>query len=297
MANEELQSEEVAPEPMPPEQNRVTINLDEEGDDGGEEKGAAAPGTDKKSRREQGRDFRRQRETYERDLAQLRTELAELRGRVSVPAPAPGGGQGAGGADPLDTEIQSLDEQQNALMRAIQVPGQTDTEVKGLVDSWKKIERHKRRLEYRQFRAAEKLDEPGPEQGNRQFVASTLEAEYPEIWASESMRLRARAEMVELVGRGKPEGLATAREACQRVAERFGIGRRVPGPTDLERSRHSGIPARAGVAGNGSGNQYTPSKFEMSLATSFTKHRPNLTDEERWRVWAEATGNKRRSTG
>ncbi len=297
MADQEQQVEEVAPEPMPPEQSRVTINLDEEGDDGGEEKGQAAAGTDKKSRREQGRDFRRQREAYDRDLAQLRAEVAELRGRASVPAPAAGGGPGAGGADPLDAEIQSLDEQQNALMRAIQVPGQTDTEVRGLVDSWKKIERHKRRLEYRQFRAAEKSDEPAPEQGNRQFVAMTLEAEYPEIWASESMRLRARAEMVELVGRGKPEGIATAREACQRVADRFGIGRRVPAPTDLERSRHSGIPARAGVAGNGSGNQYTPSKFEMSLAKAFTKHRPGLSDEESWREWAKATGNTRRSTG
>lgn len=288
---EELQLEQPA-DPAPPEQAKVTINLDEVDDDADEKGGQAAATEDQRPpRRQQIRDLRRQKDAFERELAQLRTEFAEFRGRMSVPAPAQQGGQAAG-SDPLDAEIASIEEQQQVLMQAIQAPGQAQENVQRLYQSWRKMETQRRRLETKQVLAAEKQTAgPGPEQDEDRYIKGALAAEFPGVWGNQVMMLRAQAEMQDLMNRGKPRGLETAREACRRVLGRSGQGQRPPGPSDLERSRHAGIPARAGVAGNGSGNQYQPNKFEMNLARAFTKHKPDLSDEERWRTWAKATGS------
>lgn len=282
---------ESPPEVTPPEKRKLVVELEDD-DDGPEDK-TGGQEADKKTRRQQARDYRRQRETDQRELSEMRTQLAELRGRLSVPAPAaPAPGQ-PGGTDPIDAEIASLEDQQSGILQAMQAPGLAQEQVDKLVKAWRKMETHRRRLETRQVIASERGAEPAPERNEDRFVAMTLQAEFPAIFASESMKLRAQAEVTEMIERGKPRGLATAREACQRVLERAGVGRRPPAPTDVERARLSSIPARAGVAGNGSGSQFIPTKFEINLARGFTKDKPGMSDEERVRYWMKATGNRR----
>ena len=290
MAEEERAVEPEAPaEPAPPEPRQLTIDLDAEADDGPEEKAAPAE-PDKKTRRQQAREVRAQRDQYERDLALLRNEVAELRGRVSVPSPAANGGAQAG-QDQVAPQIASIQTQQDALLTAIQAPGQPQSNVERLAAAWRELEDRKFELKLERHQAKNKQSAQPEGKDEDRFIAMTLAAEFPQVFGSEAMRLRAQAEMTELLERGKPRGLATGREACQRVLGRAGLGQRPPAPTDIERSRYASIPSRAGVAGNGAGNQYQPNKFEMSLAKGFTAHRHDLTDEERWRLWAKATGS------
>ncbi len=291
----EREPEQQEAEPALPESRQLSIDLDEVEEDAKEEKAqAAATPEDRKTRRQQGRDFRRQKQEYESRLTALQTELAELRGRVSAP-PAPVA-QPTPGQDPADAEIASLETQQSALLAAIQTQGVPQEQVTKLVDAWKQLERKKRRLEFDQYEKEKKKDAPGADQQRAQHIQASLEAEFPQVYADDYLRLLAQAEFAGLIKRGKPDGLATAREACQRALGRAGLGRPIPGPSELERTRLSGTPARAGTNG-GTGNQYTPSRFEINTAKAWTKGRDDLSDEERWRIWAQATGNMPRKAG
>lgn len=283
----------------PPEQRQLTIDLDEvPDDDAAEEKGKqqAQPG-DRRARREAGRDFRRQKQDYETRLQSLQTEIAELRGRVSVPAPAAPASAPAAGADPLEAELSSIETQKAAIITAIETLPRNDPRVAELSAVWQKLQ--DRRDDIRDEKRESKKHKSGPSDDQQRVknIQLTLEAEFPQVYSDEELRLRAQAEFAGLIKRGKPDGLATAREACQRALGKAGLGRPTPGPTDLERSRYSGIPSRAGANGGGAGNQWTPNRFETATALAFTKHMSHLSDEERIRFWAKKTGHSPRQAG
>ncbi len=301
MELDQEQGQQPAEEPAgPPQQKQLTINLDEVDDDAPEEKGtkqeAAEPG--RKARRTQ--QIRGIKEQYESRLQALQTEMAELRGRVSVPAPHATPATAGNGADPLDAELTSIEEQKAGLLDAIQALPQNHPRVAALAAMWQKLQdrRDDVRQEKRDAKKRDKEPKGGQDEQRRQVIQTTLEAEFPQVYASKSMSLRAQAEWQELIERNKPDNLATAREACQRAMGKAGLGRPVPGPTDLERTRYSGIPARAGANGGGAGNQWIPSRFEINTARAWTKGMDSaLSDEERVRIWAKATGNMPRQTG
>lgn len=298
----ELENEQgqQAEEPAPPEQKQLTIDLSDDGDDddadqekGKEQQQAREPG--RKARRNQR--FGDLKREYETRLQAVQNELAELRGRVSVPPTGTGSAPANAGADPLDTELAAIETQKSAILTAIQALPPNDPRVAELSGVWQRLQdrRDDIRDDKRQAKRKEKEPTADVDRQRAQQIQLTLEAEFPQIYASESMQLRARAEWIEL-RKYKPDTLATAREACQRALGRAGISTSRPGPTDLERTRHSGIPARAGA--QGTGGQWVPNRFEIETARAWTKNRSELTtDEERVRAWARETGNMPRQTG
>lgn len=286
---QQQQQPEERAEKLPPERPQVVVDLSEDDADG-----ETPPAEDKKSRRQQARDFRRQREELERQVADQARQLAELRGRFSALPGSQPVQQQQPGADPIEGEIAALNAQYDALVLAIQAPGQDQAQVMRLVDQARKIESQRRKLEVKQVLATER---PSESRSKDDHIRESIEAEFPQIFNNPVLRARANAEAADLIhNRGKVHGLATAREACQRALAAFGMGQRPPAPTETERARLSGTPSRAGAGGGGTGNTYAPPPFEMELARAWTKNRKDLnTDEERWRAWSRETGNRRQA--
>lgn len=288
--------EQERPEKLPPERPQVAVDLSEPDDEGDEQQ--AAPET-KKARREQTRDFRRQREEFKRQLGDYERRLNELqsqiaRGQPQTPA------QQQQPADPYDPQIAALTTQYDALVLAIQAPGQSQEQVMKLVDQARKLEDQRNRLRMRQEWQAMR-SEGGEEggQGGDSYIKQAMAAEFPQVFANEALRTRALAEAADLVhNKKRPWSLETARESAQRALAAFGMGGKIPQPTPVDRARLSGVPSRAGANGGGTGGVYNPPPFEMSMAKAWVKGRPGadtMTDEEVWRTWSRETNNRRQA--
>jgi hypothetical protein len=86
------------------------------------------------------------------------------------------------------------------------------------------------------------------------------------------------------------KGPAIAREACERVLERYGLRKgKSPPPSEADRARYTSTPSRAGAAGSSSGT-YTPTLNVLRTARGYTKHLPDLSDEERVAKWYKEVG-------
>lgn len=272
------------------EPRKITIDLAEADDE-------AAAADEQKAEQQQRpirhkSQWRQMNEKHSAEVETLRKQIQALEGRVSAPrereiireAPAR---QETG--DPREKEVQQIWRMQQRTLAAIRAGQYPDTEVREMEDDWRQMDRRRRALEnsidnnQQTQREAPSMDE---------FRREMFKEQFPEIFAKESLRLAAQAEFELLKEQGRPDTQATAREACERVAARRGIGRRPPAPTDAEKSRHAGVSGRAGATPNGAGAQYTPTKYIMELARAYTSHLPELTDEDRYKHWRRYVGKK-----
>lgn len=279
-----------------PAEGKITVDLtDIDDDDGPLAAGDLNADTEtRKGRRAQWRELKEERQR-DRDRAMtLEREVAELRGRLSAqPVYVPQ--QQAAGPDPVEAEIDGLWEQQQTLLRSIQSPNVAQADVEKASETWRKLERQRQRLIIRQeSRGTGETEEAAQDR----VVNQMLKSEFPEIFGSPPMVNRAIAEMQELMmTRGKPKSPAVAREACERVLERYGLRKGRPAaPTANEQARYTSVPSRAGSSSSASGT-YTPSLNVLRTARGYTKHLADLTDEERVRKWYREVGKPNGLTG
>lgn len=193
-------------------------------------------------------------------------------------------------ADPRKAEIRGVRDQQQALLAMIS-SATTEEDRRKFTEQYHDLDEKRIAL----ISAAHAPKEQAPALTPDQIAYHTLALEYPDIYADEDLRMEAQVEMKKLMKRyHKPYNIATAREACQRVALANNLGgaggRKVPQPTDAERARYSAVPPR-GSAGGASG-AYQPTKFQMTMAKAFTAHEPDLSDQERFIRWMKAVGAK-----
>lgn len=238
-------------------------------------------------------DWRKMKDEHAREMTELRTQLAEMRGQIAArretPAHAPA--PAADRPDPVKQQIRALRDQGQALLTMISVAQNADEQRK-LIEQYHDIEEQRVGL-IAESRAPKQREAPALTPDTVNYM--TLAGEFPEIYDNDELRLEAQVEMAKLMRRHhKPRSLATAREACQRVAAANGIGRKIPAPTDAERSRYSSVPAR-GTGSNGASSSYQPNKYQLSMARAFTAHIPDLSDQERFIHWMRAT--KAKETG
>lgn len=301
MAQQSIPSEDKIggePESIPSE-GKVTVDLTDIDDD----EGALAAGDlnadteTRKGRRAQWRELKEERERDRQRATALEREVAELRGRLSAQPVYVPQQQQAQGPDPAEAEIDSLWSQQQMLLRSIQSPNATQKDVDEATESWRKIERQRQRLIIKQETRGSATAETEEAQQDR-VVNQLLRADFPEIFASPPMVNRAIAEMQELMlTRGKPKSPAVAREACERVLERFGLRKgKAPVPTASEQARYTSVPSRAGSASSASGT-YTPSTNVLRTARAYTNHLKDLSDEERVKKWVREVGRPNGLTG
>lgn len=288
MATEEQQQQDepASSEPMPGGE-RMTVDLADAAEPDDDDKGQAASPEDRKGRRRQWREANEERTRQRETITRLERQIAQLEARSQqapqyVQAPQ----QQQQGTDPTDAEIEDLWNQQQMALRVIQsAQGQADVEKAS--EQWRKLEGKRQKLMVKQAVAEAGGNQPrGPSTGD--VEAQILQSEYPEVFANDSLRLRAQAEMIELARRhGKPWGLATAREACERISPK----KRTTAPSPADQARYTSVASRAGASGGSSGG-YTPSTLEMRTARAYTKHLPDLSDEERFSRWYRDVGKK-----
>lgn len=289
-AAEEQRPDQQQQDPVEPEKLRVDVSEDQ--DDEGEEKAQAASPEERRDRRRQWREARqKERERYsalEENYKGLERRIAELTTRLAQPQPQQAL-QPREQADPASAEIEAISEQQGDLLALINgSPSATPEQLQRWSARWRALDNKRVDLLVgrRVAQSGRSQQQEDPRASEDRFVAQTLQAEFPEIYASQALSLKAQAEMVELMERhGKPRSLATAREACERVSPR----RRAAPPTANEQARYTAVPSRAGTGG-GSSNMVTPSLAQMRTARAYTSHLPDLSDEERFRRWWKEVG-------
>lgn len=278
-----------------PESTRVSVDLNDLDLDVADE-GPIAQGdlgaADRKGRRTQWRELKEARDKAEQRAQLLENQMAEMRGRMSaqptyVPVPAQ---PRQDAPDPGEGEIESLWEQQQMILKAIQSPASTQADVDKATEQWRRIERRRQGLIVRQAMREHGAPQDDGTAAEDKIVNQLLRADFPEVFANPAMVTRAIGEMQDLMARGKPKSPAVAREACERVMERFGLRRGRPAaPSEAERAKYTAVPSRAGQGASASGT-YTPTPLVLRSARAYTSHLPDLSDEERVRKWARDVG-------
>ncbi len=265
---------------------RIEVDLSEDRDD--DEPNAAATENEgtRKSRREQFREFRETTRRSEERAAAAERQLAELRGRVDAMSTRTAD-NGQPRTDPQEEQIDGLWRQQQLLLAQIRNPSTADTEAEKLQTEWRKLDRQRRKMELKVD--AKDVIPASDAPSQRDYENQILASEYPRVFNDTVAMEEARVEMMKLVRQGKPVSIVTAREAAKRVDERT-FGRRPAPPTDSERARHTSVPGQAGS--NGGRQTFSPSSTQLRTARAFTAHLPDISDEERVRIWANKVGKK-----
>jgi hypothetical protein len=288
MAREDDELPETA-EPAAPTTDQVTIDLNDVDDDDGPDKGASADAPEgRKGRRAQTREIKERARKSEERVETLERQLAELRGAVSVRQQQPVFMPAPTQTDPLEAELESLEQQQQLLLHSVQNPNSSQEDVDKASKQWRKLERQRRELEVNSVLSKR---QPQNDVSEERIANQMLVSEFPEVFVNnEPMRLRAMAEMTDMLARGKPKSIATAREACERVLTAAGLRKgKAPAPSASQQSRYTSVPSRAGTASSASG-QYTPTQNVLRTARAYTSHIENLSDEERVRKWVREVG-------
>jgi hypothetical protein len=240
--------------------------------------------------------WRQMNEKHAREAQELREKIAALEARVSaqpreVQREAPQPTKREETSDPREREVQQIWRMQQRTLAAIRSGQYADAEVREMEDDWRQMDRRRRSIEGAIDSGQSQRQQP---QGltEHDFEKYMLRASFPQIFNKESLRKLADAEFETLKEQGWPDDMSTAREACERVANRKGIGRKPPPPSDAEKARHAGVPGRAGATANGADDKYRPSTYIMGLARAYTAHLPDMTDEERYKHWRRYVGKK-----
>lgn len=289
MANEGPAAVETEIEPEPPvtpATKEVSVDLSEPDDD--DEPGQ--PETlDRKGRRSGWKTLKSKLEAKDKDISELREKLARLEGRVSAPqAPVVVPQQRETEVDPLAAQIDEIADHQQALAVAIR-SAENDATAERLSKQWQKLDRQRRSLEVKQA-IAEEGGERGEPLTQDQIVGKILSGEFPQIYADPGLRMQAHGIYLQMIRReGKPQGMATARAALERVAGSAGLGRK-PAPSEEAKAKYGSVPARAG--GQGAQQTYTPDKYTLRTAIAYcdTPKRRDLSDEEKVRIWVKEVG-------
>jgi hypothetical protein len=282
----EEQSNEPQPEVMPSSEPKVSIDLADL-DEPDEQSSKQESTQDRKARRSQWRELKSDRDSARSELEALKARLAavEQRGYQAPQAPAQPYRPQEEAKDPNESKLESIWEHQQALLQQLNTlpPGQDDRANK-LTTQWRKLERERRELEVDIAISRREASAPPVDQ-ERQMAQVVLRSEYPEIFSDPALKMRAQAELLTLIRQGRPDSLALAREACERVSPKK-VTRQ---PTDAEKARYTSVASRAGASGASQGN-FVPTTMQLRTARGYTKHLPDLTDEERLKKWIREVG-------
>jgi hypothetical protein len=283
-------TQETEQPPAPRDPDKVVVGMDDEPPDVGPPQQETAH--DRQSRRQERRALKDELRASKEAYAKMEKELAELRGAVQRPQqpqyiPQPVYQQRE--ADPTETEISALSDQQDAINLAIANPALAEDKVARLTAQWSRLERQKQELIIERTLKRQGVFNQGQAAPDPfQMQVAMLQAQFPEVYNNPIAMKSADLEYTRMVAAGKPASFATAVEAAQRVRDQSTTRR--PAPTDSERSRYTSVPARAGgpVANS---NQFIPNKQQLVNARAMYSHL-DIPDDDKVRLWLSNVAKK-----
>jgi len=262
--------------PEPEAKQPISIDLSEDSDDAPEPVGQE----DKKSRRQQYREWRA-------GTKKLEAEIAELRGRLSAPQPvvvhAPQPREAAAPrTDPLEAELQDAMEQRRAALAALSAPNQAPEYYERFTKQYESLERKIGKVHYK---LNQREDGGGRQQAQPENSdTKALMRSFPEIFKKESLRQLAVARAIEICeNEGRQVDYEISERACREIYRERGIGQKPRAPTAIERDRHTSTASRPGTsAGAGS---WTPTKAQERSALEWASHRNDLNEKQKIRLY------------
>lgn len=282
------EAERIEEPQQPQEPEKLTIDLDQEPEEGGEEK--AQPDLDRAGRRAHYRELKKAHEqtTAERDA--LKREVESLRQSRQEPQRQEARQQPGDPPElaPIRARLSELEAIEDALMERAASQQLTPDQQKDLQRRYRAVKREELALIARgvgiQQRAAAPQSDP-----NEAAVGAMLRGQFPEVYANKGLLDLAQGEYSYMLSSGAEASVETMQKALTSVRNRFGLGRKPPAATDAERARFASIPARAGATGGSQGWQ--PSEGEIRTAREWAKAKGmDVTDAEACRLWANKVG-------
>jgi hypothetical protein len=228
------------------EKKPLTIDLSEDGDDHEDKSEPQQQGKSKSPDPRRKSDWRQFKESHEQTVAELRRQVEELQRRPPPPQyyqPPPQQQQAKG--EDYDSKIQDLWDQQQVVLAGVPPDAAPEQKARA-ADLWRKLDRQRRALEAKAdgYAAPPRDQDTSGIPPENQRLGEFVQDEFPEIASDKVLALEAEAEFERIMRRpGAVKSRMTVREACERVKTRHGIGQKVPGPTDLERSRYAATPS------------------------------------------------------
>lgn len=255
-------------------------------------------------RRNRVKDFETRAVEAERRAQEAAERAARLEGALSTVAQRGGqpGHQPGGQADPLQSEFDSISDQQERLAQQIEALAQAKALTPELQAQYRK---EARELHLRSQRVAARMEAremsrnaPPPEVQTQQAARMQLEAEYGDVYgnASALQWAKGRAEQI-IARRGPPANpvaqLAIIREALNEAAAEFGLRRETP--SNAQKARYGSVGRGAGGTG-GNNEQKTgrtlpiaPQRAQKMADAMY----PKVKDPKvRLSMWKKSVGNE-----
>jgi hypothetical protein len=289
----------------------VTLPEPATGDDGGDAGGddgkgeggtsdpaqqAAARGTRKERRENALRTEREGRAEAERklqaaldDQRQIRDQLAELRGRQAQMQWQ----QTQQAGDPVAKEIEALESKaERHLANAAQAVANKDEATRmAEMREYNKALRSAGVIEARQQLRGEfeqrLRQQPDPEQAGMKVA---LGSEFPWVRDNSQARDWADGAIAQLIARGRPDTLATYREALAMAAKEFGLGGAPERPSEGRRAAYSGISSREGDGEGGRTTLRLEGNAPEQLKKLAAQMYPSLDADQAYSKWLKEIG-------
>lgn len=256
-------------------------DADEPGDEGG---GEPVRKPTRKERRSEDRDdaVARAREEARREAdAEWQRRLDEERQRWQQPPPPPR--EEKPPADEHQKRIEEIQRQAELLTYRYQNDQSlTPQQRQDLQREFQGLSLEVSRLQIAQEIAKRQPQQQAPQRSPEEAM---LEAEYPAVFDAREpwRRGAALSEYRKLVASGKPEGMATAKEACKKLLQRLDEmppDAPAPGPTEAQRARHASTPSRPVAGGGGGDSKIRPTKYQLKLARKLASDVPGIDIED-----------------
>lgn len=198
---------------------------------------------------------RERREQNYEDLRRYRDEAEALRARVALleaqgraqPAPAQT-------TDPYERDLAEIRTQQEMIQSALRAgAGTTPDEIERLRRSFYDLDAKGRQLDRERIKRELREDlrrDVAPKDGD--YEEKVLRSEYADVIANPAAMRYAFGLHHQMVAEGKPQNLATSREAMDKAAARFGI--RQPTASAVspsQQARYAAVAAQAGTKTTG----------------------------------------------
>jgi hypothetical protein len=243
------------------------------------------------------RQMQHERDSANQELAQLRQQMAQLQGGMTLiaqnmgrgqpPPPAPDTSAHEKRIEAIRQRMEGVESGYNAKVQAKTATREDYAAARKQLDQLED-ELHDAREERRNAGRAPQMTARDMQ---RESMRQALFARHPEMQSDRRVASIASANYAGMIARGHAEGLATWDKAASEAKRELGLGEfaggRQPTNRQVDRSRYTGLSR-----GNAGSREAAPTKIVMTPAMKKMAEArySNLPKEKAWQKWADTSG-------